>query len=198
MLDSAFQYCDHMWLGARLATMEPADSGNYGERSEQAIGVRDGKFAIIVPMATIDLDRLKAGTIQDVGGAWITPGLVDCHTHLLYGGDRSGEIEMRRHGVSYAEIARRGGGILATVQATRALGESQLIEVSLPRLETLAAEGVTTVEIKSGYGLSLDEELKMLLAAKRLGRARAGERDDHATGRRMPCRQSIGDGRTST
>jgi imidazolonepropionase len=106
--------------------------------------------------------------ITDCRNAWITPGLVDCHTHLVYGGNRSREIEMRWSGASYEEIARQGGGILATVRATRALDEVELLAASLPRLQALAAEGVTTVEIKSGYGLTLADELKMLRVARRL------------------------------
>ncbi|NLF07423.1 MAG: imidazolonepropionase [Pirellulaceae bacterium] len=106
--------------------------------------------------------------IIDARGAWITPGLIDCHTHLVYGGNRSREIEQRRLGATYEEIARRGGGILSTVRATRAMSESQLLDASLPRLHALADEGATTVEIKSGYGLTLNDELKMLRVARRL------------------------------
>ena len=98
----------------------------------------------------------------------MTPGLVDCHTHLVWAGNRVAEIEQRMKGVPYSEIARQGGGILSTVRATRAASESQLIEAALPRLQALVAEGVTTVEIKSGYGLTVADELKMLRVARRL------------------------------
>jgi imidazolonepropionase len=147
--------------------MDRALPSTYGALRDHAIGIRGGKIAAIEPMAAVRLDRLTA-TIIDVGGAWITPGLIDCHTHLVYGGNRTREIESRLCGASYSEIARQGGGILATVRATRALDESQLRQAALPRLHALAAEGATTVEIKSGYGLTLDDELKMLRVARSL------------------------------
>jgi imidazolonepropionase len=156
-----------VWINAHLATMDEAVAGSYGQLRDHAIGVRDGKISAIEPMASVPLDRL-AGTVIDARGAWITPGLIDCHTHLVYGGNRAAEIAMRLGGASYADIARQGGGILATVRATRAMDETQLLRASLPRLRALAAEGVTTIEIKSGYGLTLVDELKMLRVARRL------------------------------
>jgi imidazolonepropionase len=108
--------------------------------------------------------------MHDGGGAWITPGLIDCHTHVVYAGNRSDEFEARLHGASYADIARAGGGIAATVRATRAAGEDALFEASVPRVRALLSEGVTTLEIKSGYGLSLEAEAKMLRVARRIGR----------------------------
>ncbi|ODN72398.1 Imidazolonepropionase [Methylobrevis pamukkalensis] len=113
--------------------------------------------------------------LVDLEGRWVTPGLIDCHTHLVHGGDRAREFELRLAGASYEEIARAGGGINSTVTATRAASEDQLVAAALPRLDALLAEGVTTVEIKSGYGLSLDSELAMLRAARRLGTERAVE-----------------------
>ena len=110
---------------------------------------------------------------MDCEGRWITPGLIDCHTHLVYAGDRAAEFEMRLAGASYEDVARSGGGILSTVRATRAASEDELVRQSLPRLDALLAEGVTTVEIKSGYALDLQGELRMLSAARRLGRERA-------------------------
>src|SRR5690606_26514311 len=109
---------------------------------------------------------------EGFGGRLATPALVDCHTHLVFGGDRAREFEMRLEGASYEEIARAGGGIVSTVAATRALTEDELVEAALPRLDRLIAEGVATVEIKSGYGLTVDDELKMLRAARRLGELR--------------------------
>lgn len=120
-----------------------------------------------------EFDEAQAQGATEVGrGGVLTPGLVDCHTHLVYAGNRAGEFEQRLEGVSYEEIARAGGGIISTVRATRAASEDQLIAASLPRLDALLADGVTTLEIKSGYGLTLDDELKMLRVARRLGELR--------------------------
>jgi imidazolonepropionase len=114
----------------------------------------------------------SAAKIHDGEGALLTPGLIDCHTHLIHGGNRAQEFELRLQGASYQQIARSGGGILSTVNATRALDEAGLVRTALPRLDALLAEGVTTVEVKSGYALELDGELRMLRAARRLGRMR--------------------------
>src|SRR5690606_10580106 len=103
---------------------------------------------------------------------WITPGLIDCHTHLVHAGNRAHEFELRLNGATYEEIARAGGGIISTVNTTRAASEHELIAASLPRLDALIAEGVTTIEIKSGYGLSREHELKQLKAARRLSEER--------------------------
>jgi imidazolonepropionase len=117
-----------------------------------------------------DLPREKAQATQDVEGRWITPGLVDCHTHLVYGGDRAHEFELRLEGATYEEIARAGGGIRSTVKATRAAGDEALLAAAEPRLRALMAEGVTTIEIKSGYGLEREAEMKQLRVARALGR----------------------------
>jgi len=113
-----------------------------------------------------------AGRTEDMGGRLITPALIDCHTHIVFGGDRAREFEMRLEGASYEEIARAGGGILSTVSATRAASEDQLVATALPRLDALLAEGATTIEVKSGYGLTIADELKMLRAARRLAQER--------------------------
>ncbi len=159
--------CQKIWINAQVATMDPRVKAPYGLLRDHSIGVQDGKIVFISPMQVINTDDFK-GEIIDAGGNFLTPGLIDSHTHLIYGGQRSGEFTQRLSGSSYTEISRTGGGILATVTATRALSENKLIDQARPRLEALLNEGVTTVEIKSGYGLTLEDELKMLRAAKKL------------------------------
>jgi imidazolonepropionase len=141
-----------------------------GEVAKGLVACADGRILYAGPAADAP-DFEAAGTI-DCQGRWITPGLIDPHTHLVFGGDRAHEFELRLQGASYEEIARAGGGIVSTMAATRAASEDQLAAQALPRLEALMAEGVTTVEIKSGYGLSLEHELKSLRVARRLGAAR--------------------------
>ena len=132
--------------------------------------MKNGRIAWAGPQSELPENaRERARQVHDLDGLWITPGLIDCHTHLVYAGNRAREFEMRLNGATYEEIARAGGGILSTVKAVRAAGEDELYRQSLPRLRALQAEGVTTVEIKSGYGLDTDTELKMLRAARRLG-----------------------------
>jgi imidazolonepropionase len=162
---------DTIWRDARLATLSAARSG-LGIVERGAVAALDGRIAFAGPMAELPTAS-DANEVIALDGRWITPGLVDCHTHLVYAGDRAHEFELRLAGVSYEETARRGGGILATVKATRAASERDLVAAALPRLDRMLAEGVTTVEVKSGYGLELDAELRMLRAA----RALAGERD---------------------
>ncbi len=110
--------------------------------------------------------------VVDCGGRWVTPGLIDCHTHLVHAGNRAREFEMRLAGATYEEIARAGGGIVSSVAQVRAASEADLVAQSLPRLDALIAEGVTTVEVKSGYGLTVEDELKMLRAARGLAAVR--------------------------
>ena len=161
---------DALWVNARLATMAPDARAPYGAIDPGAIAVTGERIAWVGPMDALpegvppDLSR------HDAGGNWITPGLIDCHTHLVYAGSRAAEFEQRLEGVSYEEIARRGGGILSTVQATRAASEDRLAELALDRIGSLLSEGVTTIEIKSGYGLDVGTELRQLRAARRVGR----------------------------
>lgn len=157
---------DRMWINARLATM--AGEG-LGVIDDGVVACREGRIAYAGPRSDAP-DH--AAEIIDCGGRWVTPGLIDCHTHLIHGGDRAGEWAMRLDGASYEDIARAGGGILSTMRATRAADEAELITSALPRLDALLAEGVTTVEIKSGYGLTVQDELKMLRAARGLGEVR--------------------------
>ena len=152
---------DLLLFNVRLATME----NGYGERPGAALAVKDGRIAWIGARR----DAPRAAREHDCGGAWMTPGLVDCHTHVVYGGNRSDEWEARLNGATYEDIARQGGGIMSTVRATRALDVDALVAASLPRVKALLAEGVTTLEIKSGYGLSHDGEERMLRAARRIG-----------------------------
>jgi imidazolonepropionase len=155
---------------ARLATMETGGDA-YGLIEAGAIAIDRGRIAWAGPMQ--DLPDAYAGVQADsLGGRLVTPALIDCHTHLVFGGNRAREFEMRLEGATYEEVARAGGGILSTVRATRTLSEDELVEAALPRLDRLIAEGAGTVEIKSGYGLTVEDELKMLRAARRLGRQR--------------------------
>ena len=163
--------CDRIWRNARLATMAATPGDAVGVFEDGIVAARDGRIIYAGPASSAP--ALDAIDIVDCDGRWITPGLVDCHTHLVYAGDRAHEFELRLAGTSYEEIARAGGGIASTVTATRAASEDALIATALPRLDALLAEGVTTVEIKSGYGLTLDDETKMLRAARRLGDLRA-------------------------
>src|ERR1044072_8252719 len=161
---------DTIWLDARLATLAP-DRAGLGLVDKGAVAAKDGRIVFAGPMAELPSDWNAAQTIS-LDGRWITPGLIDCHTHLVYAGDRAHEFELRLAGASYEEIARAGGGIVSTVKATRAASEDELVAQSLPRLDALIAEGVTTIEIKSGYGLDRDSEARQLRAARRLGRKR--------------------------
>ena len=140
-----------VWTNAKLATFDPAVSAPYGLRDGWSLAVRDGTIAAILPPGDSALHGFR-GTVTDCGGRWITPGFIDCHTHLVYGGSRALDWELRLSGVPYTEIAKRGGGILSTVRTTRALSESQLLALALPRLRALVAEGVTCVEISRGMG----------------------------------------------
>jgi imidazolonepropionase len=157
---------DRVWTNAHLATMEGPPDAPLGLIENGAIASRDGRIAWVGRRA--ELPEPAAETV-DCGGDWILPGLIDCHTHLVFGGDRAAEFEQRLAGATYEQIARAGGGIFSTVRATRAAGEAALFDAARPRLLGLMAEGVTTVEIKSGYGLTLDSELAMLRVARRLG-----------------------------
>ena len=158
---------DRLITDCRLATMTEGGAA-YGAIEDGAMLVRDGR--IVWAGARADLPAHEAATTDRLDGRWVTPGLVDCHTHLVFGGDRSGEFEQRLGGATYEEIARAGGGIVSSVAATRAASEDALYASALGRLAGLKATGVTTVEIKSGYGLDQDSELKMLGVARRIGR----------------------------
>ena len=183
---------------ATLATM----TGGYGLITDGALVMDRGGILWAGPAS--DLPRADL-PVHDLGGRLVTPALIDCHTHLVFAGDRAQEFEMRLNGASYAEVARAGGGIVSTVRATRAAQEEDLFTLSLPRLDAMLAEGTGTVEIKSGYGLDIETELRLLRVARRLGRARdvtvrttflgahavppefAGRADDYLTETALPA-----------
>jgi len=160
---------DRVFENAHLATMDPARPG-LGIVEDGVVAATEGRIAWAGPRG--EAPPLVAGDRVDLGGRWVTPGLIDCHTHLVYAGDRSHEFERRLAGESYADIARSGGGIAATVAATRAASADDLLKAALLRLDALIAEGVTTVEIKSGYGLDRDTELRQLEIARALAAER--------------------------
>lgn len=161
--------CDRIWRNARLATMAPGLEG-LGLVDDGVVACTEGRIVYAGnASAAPPLDALES---IDCEGRWITPGLIDCHTHLVYAGDRAAEFEQRLQGVSYEAIARAGGGIASTVKATRAATEYELLTATLRRLDALIAEGVTTVEVKSGYGLSLEHERKQLHVARALEQER--------------------------
>ena len=153
---------DLLVTNVHLATMVDG----YGEIRQGAIAVKDGRIAWLGPRDGAP----EAVQVIDGGGGWLTPGLIDCHTHIVHAGNRSDEFEARLNGATYEDIARSGGGIMSTVRATRAASEDELLRQSLPRIRSLMAEGVTTIEIKSGYGLSLESEAAMLRVARRVQR----------------------------
>ncbi|MBV4505246.1 imidazolonepropionase [Pseudomonas sp. BW13M1] len=153
-----------LWQHCHAATMT---DGRYAIIEDAAIVTSAGLIEWIGPR--VDVPPVAADRVVDLGGAWVTPGLIDCHTHAVFGGNRSGEFEQRLQGVSYAEIAAQGGGIASTVRATRAASEDELLASARQRVQALMRDGVTTIEIKSGYGLDLDNERKMLRVARRLG-----------------------------
>ncbi len=158
-----------LWRDARLATLQPGSAWGWIEQG--AMLVQAGQLRWVGPAAELPAQWADQPIEeQSLGGAVVTPGLIDCHTHLVYGGHRAHEFELRLQGASYEQIARAGGGIASTVAATRAADEATLLAATLPRARALMAEGVTTLEIKSGYGLSFEHEARCLRVARRLGR----------------------------
>ena len=160
---------DGLLLDCRLATL--TDNGQpYGRIENAALGWHDGRITFAAPQAQLPGAPEKlARHVESAAQAWITPGLIDCHTHVVFAGNRAHEFELRLRGAAYEEIARAGGGIVSTVEHTRAASEDELLAQSLPRARALTREGVTTLEIKSGYGLDFDSEAKMLRVARRIG-----------------------------
>jgi len=160
---------DQIWIGANIATMV-AGADAYGNLKDAALAVKGERIAWIGPAAEGALKAAALGVpVEDAHGLWMTPGLIDCHTHLVYGGNRVEEFEKRLCGVSYEDIARAGGGIQSTVQATRAATHDELHAAAAIRAKRLMSEGVTTIEVKSGYGLELDSERRLLEVARDLG-----------------------------
>ena len=180
--ESTMTSFDHLIINANIATFsahygfnlyENSDTNNvpYGQLESAAIGIKDGKIAWIgaQEQITTHLPHYQDNQVTDANGKWLMPGLIDCHTHIVYGGNRSNEFEARLQGASYQDIAAQGGGIVATVSATRTASIESLFTQSEKRLLALMKEGVTSIEIKSGYGLDLDTERKMLTVARQLG-----------------------------
>ena len=164
---------DRLWKNARLATMVGTGAGQNGTLGlvdKGLVACRGGDIVYAGP--EIDAPAFTAPEVVDCAGRWITPGLVDCHTHIVHGGNRAHEFELRLAGATYEELARAGGGIVSTMKATRAASEDELLAQALPRVDALIAEGVTTLEVKSGYGLERVSEMKSLKAARRLGEVR--------------------------
>ncbi|MDJ0793624.1 MAG: imidazolonepropionase [Woeseiaceae bacterium] len=157
---------DLLLTNLRIATMAGPD---YGVIENAAIAIEGGRITWLGPLA--DVPDVDATERRSLDGRWVTPALIDCHTHLVFAGDRSGEFEQRLRGASYEDIARAGGGIMSTVKATRDASADELYSAALPRVLALQAEGVGTIEIKSGYGLNIESELKMLSVARQLGDA---------------------------
>jgi imidazolonepropionase len=157
---------DRLFTGCSIATMDPAVPGPFGAIEDGAIAVQDGRIVRIG--RRVEMAGMRAHARESLGGAWVTPGLVDCHTHLVFGGNRAAEFEQRLGGASYEEIARAGGGIMSTVKATRGSSSGELIASGRERLRALMKSGVTTVEIKTGYGLDTATELRLLNAIKAL------------------------------
>jgi len=168
MSSTASNRWDRVWIGAQLATMEGADN-DIGHVADGVLAIRDGRIAWIGSRAELDQLNWSAAEVTQAAGLWITPGLIECHTHLIYAGDRAHEFAARLRGATYEEIARAGGGIVSTMQATRRASVEELLDQSLDRARALASEGVTTLEVKSGYGLNLDSELRMLRVGRLLG-----------------------------
>ena len=161
-----------IWSNCRIATLQRDPARPYGLIEDAALAVEGGRVVWVGPRTELPSEHLTPGAVQhDANGVLVTPGLIDCHTHLVYGGNRANEFELRLQGASYEEIAKAGGGIVATVKATRGASAAELAAQSLPRLQRLMAEGVTTIEIKSGYGLALEHERKTLAVARALGRS---------------------------
>ena len=159
---------DSLWTNARIATMAAVSDDPYGAIEDGVIAVAGGEIAWIGAAADLDRAQVQGVPAHDAGGAWIVPGLIDCHTHAVYGGNRAAEFEQRLNGATYAEVAQAGGGIVSTVRATRQASVDELVESALPRLRAILGEGVTTIEIKSGYGLDTATERRMLQAARRI------------------------------
>src|SRR3712207_1519280 len=158
---------DRLLVDCNIATLEEAPGNPLGILENGAVGIADGKVVRVGKRT--ELAGYRARKVDALGGAWVTPGLVDCHTHLVFGGTRADEHAMRRAGASYEEIATAGGGIASTVKRTAAASDEQLLEQSRRRLHALMRGGCTTIEIKSGYGLDTTSELRLLSIAKQLG-----------------------------
>jgi imidazolonepropionase len=166
-LGSDIEARPRLWRNVRLATLANGTTG-LGIIEKGALVTEGERITFVGAEGDLPVKAIEKAEIVDLEGRWMTPGLVDCHTHIIYGGNRAREFEMRLEGATYEEISRAGGGIVSSVKATNAMSVEGLVQSALPRLDTLLCEGVTTIEIKSGYGLNIEAELKMLRAARAL------------------------------
>ncbi len=163
----SLKICDQVWINVNLATFSNTAVDQYGSLRNYALGIKNGLVACITSMSSVTATQLPFNVIDGHNG-WITPGLIDCHTHLVFGGHRAQEFELRLRGIPYQQLLHQGGGILATTRATRIRSQEQLIKSALPRIKALALEGTTCIEVKSGYGLNIEDEMKMLKVAQNL------------------------------
>src|SRR5574338_1501134 len=162
---------DQLLIDCRIATMDPMPGNPLGMIENGAVAIQDGRILRVGKRT--ELAGFRAKEVVALGGAWVTPGLVDCHTHLIFGGTRANEHAMRRAGATYEEIAKAGGGIVSTVSKTRAANDEELLEQGRRRLHALMRGGCTTIEVKSGYGLDFNSELRLLRMADQLGKDEA-------------------------
>ncbi|MFO6423805.1 imidazolonepropionase [Motilimonas sp. KMU-193] len=170
-MNITFAQCSTIWINAELISFDPNVPTSFGTQRSCAVGVADGFICCIAPMSEFDASELTQQTVIDLQGRWLSPGLIDCHTHLVFAGDRSDDYELMQRGVPYLDLLAQGGGIYSTVRETRQASMRQLLDIALPKVKKLIKEGVTRIEIKSGYGLDLETETKMLKVAKAIEKA---------------------------
>ncbi len=170
-MNTSFAQCSTIWINAELISFNPSVPTSFGTQRSCAVGVADGFICCIEPMSEFDVGLLTDQEVINLEGRWLSPGLIDCHTHLIFAGDRSDDFELMQRGVPYLDLLAQGGGIYSTVRETRQTSMRQLLDIALPKVKILMREGVTRIEIKSGYGLDLESETKILKVAKAIEKA---------------------------